>query len=396
MGSEPGVGWHWALEISRLGHEVWVLTRADNQPSIEAKLACPQALPNLHFVYCDQPAWSRRWNKPRGYLDYLLWQWRAYQLAKALQGRIQFDLVHHITYASVRLPVFMGNLGIPFIFGPAGGGESARWRLRVGYSFRGWILDGIRDLSNSLVRFDPLLQRTYRQAEKIYVTSEQTLALLPKRIRGKSFVQLAIGIDKSRTSASHGSSKQPNENRPGFRVIFVGRFLHWKGMNLGLAAFANIVFEIPKARLTMVGSGPDESRWRRLADKLGISKNIDWVRWVPQTELASIYASHDVLLFPSFHDSGGMVVLEAMMHGLPVICLDLGGPGMMVNNRCGFVISTAGQSKAQVSTALTEALSRCAKDPALLRKLGAKAIGRAQEFTWAHQVDNLYANLGRS
>ena len=51
-GSESGVGWHWMLELARLGHDVWMLTRANNQPAIQR--AWPN-LPNVRFIYYDLP-----------------------------------------------------------------------------------------------------------------------------------------------------------------------------------------------------------------------------------------------------------------------------------------------------------------------------------------------------
>ena len=53
-GSEPGVGWSWAVELSRLGHQVWVLTRTDNRTAIERKPGL-----NLNFIYYDLPRWMQ-------------------------------------------------------------------------------------------------------------------------------------------------------------------------------------------------------------------------------------------------------------------------------------------------------------------------------------------------
>ena len=61
-GSEAGVGWHWAVELSRLRHEVWVITRANNRTAIDAELA-HNPHPNLHFIYYDLPDWAKSWKK---------------------------------------------------------------------------------------------------------------------------------------------------------------------------------------------------------------------------------------------------------------------------------------------------------------------------------------------
>ena len=82
-GSEPGIGWHWVLEVTRLGHDVWVLTRANNRETIER--ASP-GLPNLHIVYHDPPAWVARLKKKGPFLQlyYAWWQWSAYRRARQL------------------------------------------------------------------------------------------------------------------------------------------------------------------------------------------------------------------------------------------------------------------------------------------------------------------------
>jgi glycosyltransferase involved in cell wall biosynthesis len=392
-GSEPGVGWNWALEIARLGYEVWVLTRANNRPTIEAELAKSHPIPNLNFIFYDLPLWARSWKKGRRgiHLYYMLWQWGAYLLAKKVHLAERFDQVHHITFVSIRQPSFMGNLGIPFIFGPVAGGERTPWRLRMKYGWRGWIRDGLRDLANLLVKVDPLARRNFKQAERIYVTSAQTLSLLPRKYRHKAIVQLAIGFNPSEMLGSPEKRPPDPLNKGHFRVLFVGNLLYLKGMHLGIPAFARLLRERPDARLTLVGKGQDEERWRTLAEKLGVGNRIDWVPWLDRGELPAIYASHNVLLFPSLHDSGGMVVLEAMAHGLPVVCLDLGGPGQTVEETCGFKVKIDGLNEEYVIRALADGLVKLAKDPILLRHLSEGAVHRVKEFRWSTTVGRMYS-----
>jgi len=391
-GSEPGVGWHWALEIARMDHEVWVLTRANNRSPIEAELSRLPTMPNLHFLYYDLPARARWWKRgQRGvHLYYFLWQWGAYRLAKRIHSIERFDRVHHVTFVSARQPSFMGNLGIPFVFGPVAGGERAPWHLRAGYGLQGWLADGVRDLANFQVKIDPLVRRTFKQAERIYVTSEQTLSLLPRRYRTKASVQLAIGIDATDMPFSSGRLPASCADRGGFSLLYVGRLLYLKGMHLGLPAFAHLLEKQPDARLTIVGDGPDKWRWQGLANKLGVAERINWIPWRDRKELSALYAYHDAFLFPSLHDSGGMVVLEAMAHGLPVVCLDLGGPSVMVDETCGRVIETKGKHQSVVIASLADALVKLAESHAYRFKLGMGAIQRSQLFTWSATVDKVY------
>ncbi|OAD18722.1 glycosyl transferase, group 1 family protein [Candidatus Thiomargarita nelsonii] len=391
-GSEPGVGWHWAIEIAKIGHEVWVLTHTENKVAIEAVLEKLPALSGkLHFIYYHVTSWLGWWRRDqRGiYPYYVLWQWGAYRFIKKIQGREQFDLVHHITYGGVRVPSFMGGLGIPFIFGPVGGGERAPWRLRFGYSLRGWFIDALRDMSNAWIKISPLMRLTFRQAKMIYVRSSHTRQLIPKKFRSKTQLYLGIGL----TALDQLETVQKHNNSNYFQVLYAGRFLHWKGMHLGLPAFARLLKIMPEARMTLVGNGPDEKRWHWQADKLGLNEHIDWLGQVSQSELFNLYSQHDVLLFPSLRDSAGMVVLEAMRYGLPVICLDLGGPGMMVDASCGRVIATQNATEQIVIQKLGEALIELAQDATVRDQLAQQAQAKAQTYTWENVVRQLYQGI---
>lgn len=386
-GSEPGVGWHWALELSKLGHEVWVLTRANNKKVIKKEFEKNQQPSNLHFLYYDLPPWSYRWKKGNHgiHLYYLLWQWGAYKVAKKIHNKEQFNLVHHVTFVSVRQPSFMGNLGIPFIFGPVAGGEKAPWRLRFHYGMRGFLIDAIRDIMNLCVKFDPLMWRTFSQAQKIYATSEQTKQLIPTHFHQKTKLQLAIGLDRKEIS-----KQAQKTNHPDLKILFVGQFLYLKGMGLGIQAFAQFVQQFPGARLTMVGDGPDCNIWQQLTKKLNIANQVDWIPWVNRKELTEIYRRHDIFLFPSLHDSGGMVVLEAMAQGLAVICLKLGGPDLIVNDSCGLKVATVNRTEKEIIGDLSTALLKCSNNPTFLHFLKYGALKQADNFNWHRMVSSIY------
>jgi glycosyltransferase involved in cell wall biosynthesis len=382
-GSEPGVGWHWVLELNRLGHDVWVLTRANNQDAIQR--ASPN-LPHVRFIYYDLPQWLATLKKKAPILQfyYLLWQWGAYRAARELHRQEQFDLVQHLTFGVFRHPSFMGRLGIPFIFGPVGGGERVPFRLRMDYGVKGYVVDAARDLANVVARWNPWLHETLGAAHVILAKTPHTGMALPRQYHHKVRHALEIGV--SATAAS----PQPVPHDGGIKFLFVGRFLYWKGMQYGLRALARLLYDVPNARLTMVGGGPEGPRWRRLCETLGIAHAVEWNGWMQQSELASVYRSHDVLLFPSLHDSSGGVVLDAMSHGLPVVCFDLGGPGVLVTGNSGIAVTTAGRDRQQLVAALSEAMKVLAEQPDTLRAMQLGALARARELTWATVVSQVY------
>ena len=390
-GSEPGVGWHWSVELARIGHQVWVITRANNQPLIEQALKSTP-MPNLHFIYYDLPAWARWWKKARGgvYIYYLLWQWGAYRVAKSLTQQVKFDWVHHITFGVFRQPSFMAFLGIPFIFGPLGGGERVSYSLRKSFPLRGYVLDLMRDLSNWLSSIDPLNRAVYRNSTLILCKTHQTQSCIPKKYRDKCRLYLEIGIEPASTNSQNFHEESGVH---GLRILYVGRLIYWKGLHLGLKACAQLHQKQPQARLTAIGSGPEQNWLHSLAERLDLSEAIDWIPWMEQEKVLQAYSSHDIFLFPSLHDSSGNVILEALSQGLPVVCLDLGGPGMMVNESCGRVVKTKGLSETAIIQGLSDALQELAANLELRIQLSRGALMRSREYRWDQIVTDLYSDL---
>lgn len=385
------MGWHWALEIARLGHEVWVLTRANNRGPIEAALIRMPAIPNLHFLYYDLPSWARWWKKgARGlYPYYIFWQWGACRLAKREHARTGFEYVHHITFGSIRLPSFMGVLGVPFVFGPVGGGERAPWRLRRGYPLRGWVNDAVRDLGNILISWDPLMRHTLSTASLVLTKTPDSRALIPQTLQRNVRDQLEVGV-----CVPYPHRAKPGPTSP--RMLYVGRFIYFKGMHLGLSAFARCRQAGLNATLTMVGAGPDEGRWRRQAADLGLQGSVRWLPWQDSDALQQIYPAHDLFLFPSLHDSSGNAILEAMAHGLPVVCLDLGGPAVLVNDNCGRAVPARGLSSSQVVAQLAGALIELSVNPSTYVCCSKYALVRAHSFNWAAPVSSVYDDLSKA
>lgn len=399
IGSEPGVGWHWAVEIAALGHQVVTLTEIEYRDAIEAAIAAGGLPPTLSFEFF-MPGWLDRLRNlglRLGYQSFtlhvvhLLWQIAAYRHVVRTQiGGGGIELVQHLTYSGIRHPTLMSRLGVPLVLGPVGGGERAPRALRRGLGWYGRAMDSLRDVHTWLIRFDPITRRACADALVIYVKTAQSRDALPQRFHSKIAVQMEIGIDE--VSPLPKPERQPGQP---FRLLYAGRYVYWKGMHLGLRAFAEVRRRGGNARLTMLGAGPEERAWRKLARDLGIEPAVDWIERVEHGRMREIYRSHDALLFPSLHDSSGNAVLEALSYGLPVICLDLGGPGEIVDHRCGRVIATAGRSGSACVQALAAAIEQLTRSPALCDRLGEGARARAADFLWPARVGRVYADIGR-
>jgi glycosyltransferase involved in cell wall biosynthesis len=119
--------------------------------------------------------------------------------------------------------------------------------------------------------------------------------------------------------------------------LYVGRLHVLKGVQFLLSALADA--RLNDAKLTVVGSGPDEKRLKKQAYEIGIGSRVTWIGQCRREELPSFYASHDVVVAPSMYESGGLVAIEAMEQGIPCIVIDVGGHAVSVSADCGIKIA---------------------------------------------------------
>jgi glycosyltransferase involved in cell wall biosynthesis len=391
-GSEPGSGWNWVCQIGRF-EECWAITRINNRESIEKALNA-HPMPRVHFVYYDLPRWMRFWKKgQRGvFIYYYLWQIGAYLLAKKLFRKVRFDLVHHVTFGSYWRPSFLPLLPAPFLWGPVGGAESAPSSFHRSSSLRGTFYELARSAARYLAEFDPFVRMTARRAAAgLAVTPETALRLKALGCRDVS-LSATVALTSEDLSIL---SRTPFRNEARFRILSLGRYLHWKGFELGLRAFAEFHREHPNSEYWLIGDGPERERWERMAKTLGIENNTVFWHTLPRSQVLEKIAECDVLMHPSLHDSGGWATLEAMAAGRPVICLDLGGPALQVSEATGIKIPAI--SPPQVVADLASALKQLAGDPSRRARLGEAARAVMQEkYNWdrkGEQLAEVYARL---
>lgn len=376
-GSEPGVGWNWAKQIAKFA-EVWVITRANNREVIEEELK-KNPEPNLHFVYVDLPRWLRFWKKgQRGvHLYYYLWQFALFFKARKLAKEIKFDIAHHITFVNDWIFSGLSLLNIPFLWGPIGSHPPIPLKFLLGKGIK--VLEIIRRVVQTLFRYlDSLLLFTTMKSKKIIFISKDIVARYPFRLLSddKFFVQTANGIIKREVESY--KFKHSNNN---LKIIAVGRLIYFKGFHLAILAFSKIHSKIKaNAELLIVGMGMDKALLNNLVIKHNIQNKVRFIGNIPRMLVLKKLSESDIFLFPSF-EGGGMVVLEAMACGLPVVCLDYGGPGEVVTDECGIKVKPI--TFEQTVNDLAEALLKLARDPELRRKMGEAGRRRVMEYyTW--------------
>jgi glycosyltransferase involved in cell wall biosynthesis len=381
LGSETGVGWNMVRELAKY-HEVWVLTRENNQPAIEAELA-QDPIPELHMVYSNLPGFLRGWKK-LGWavqLHYFLWQLSAYRIARQLHCQIGFNLSHHVTYGRYCAPSFLALLPIPFVWGPVGGGESAPYSFWQDFSWQGRAYEVLRDLSRWMGELNPLVQFTARRSTIALASTPETAARLgkigAKRIEFISG-QTAISPQELTQLQTLAAAKPVSTQQP-VRFLSLGRLLHWKGFHLGLRAFAQV--SLPNAEYWVVGEGPEQRRLEALTNQLGIGDRVRFFGSLSRNKALSVLTECDVLVHPSLHDFSPTVCLEAMAAGKPVLCLELGGPAYQITEKTGCRVPA--HNPEQAVDDLSVAMARLASDVELRKQMGGAGQQRVNElYNW--------------
>lgn len=390
-GSEPGVGWNMVKTLAE-NHELWVLVSAVHRDGIEQEIT-QNPMPDVHFIYLDVPFWRGLKIEKLFAVHYYLWQFTSYKKARELSKEIQFDLGHHVTYVKYWSPSLLAFLGLPFVWGPVGGGESAPFKFYTTFVGKGRLRERIRTFVQYASHFDPFVRLTARRASAALATTEETAARM-RQLNVRVPVHIEQAIAMSEDEIERLQNIPIRENSP-FRVLSIGRLLDWKGFHFGIEAFARLQQDIPESEYWIIGDGPYEATLKQLAQTLGVADKVRFLGKLSRDEVLQSLSDCDALVHPSLHESGGTVCLEAMSAGRPVICLDLGGPAIHVTEASGFAIPA--NTPEQAIADLAKAMHQLASDSTLLKQMSDASRQRVQEvFTWdkkGERINSIYNDI---
>lgn len=160
-------------------------------------------------------------------------------------------------------------------------------------------------------------------------------------------------------------------------LLYLGRLQAWdKGLDLLLGALSRVTEHLPDARLIIAGDGPDRAEVESLACSLGLTDRVSFVGRVDGEAKWELLRRASVLAVPSRYESFGLVVLEALAVGTPVVGFELPPLKEVVTPDCGVLVTPFDVA------ALADALRATLSDPRLRARMGEMARSRAQLFSW--------------
>jgi glycosyltransferase involved in cell wall biosynthesis len=164
------------------------------------------------------------------------------------------------------------------------------------------------------------------------------------------------------------------------RFIHFGRLVFHKGTVLIIESLAKTRLPIC---LDIVGRGPELEQCRETARRLGLEDRVRFLDWyTAQEDLFDSFSQYRGVVLPSIEDANGIVIQEAMALGLPPICLDWGGPSLLIEHgRSGYLVAPT--SIDHITSGLAECMDQLAEDGALAESMSTAARATAQGWRWS-------------
>lgn len=371
---EHWLGWGWA-EVASADFRVHLITTTNARPEVERHAKDhgiePHFIPLAPWFRWSSSLFGRFGN----WMRKVIWQYKAARLAARLHAQEAFDIVHQTTFHTFRVPFTSTRLGISSVWGPIAGGEYIPTNY---YRYIGPLIlpETIRRIFNKIWLNLPPIQDSLRRVNVIFVSNHITLNFLPPYCRDRCVV---VAPNSMRPEDTTIVPRFHAGNSDKFRILYVGYCLATRGVPLVLHALSRM--KIQDYEFNIVGSGPGLKLWKGCASDLDVMDHVNFVGQVPRAEIADYYDKADVLVFPALRDSGGSALIEAMSKGLPVICLDWGGPSEVIDSQCGIKIPVSTPQRTIQDFAA--ALLLLHDHPELRIRFGMAGRKRAMEFfTW--------------
>ncbi|HEY4691097.1 MAG TPA: glycosyltransferase [Anaerolineae bacterium] len=244
------------------------------------------------------------------------------------------------------------------------------------------------DLETEIAGFaDRLIAATpaeKKQLEWLYGAEPDRIAVIPPGVDTRHFYPMPRRAARDHLGINHDD----------WRVLFVGRIERLKGIDTLIRAIALLAHECPtwveRMCVAIIGGDPSANenaemqRLKVMCEELGLNDLITFLGARDQDQLRYYYSAASFVVMPSRYESFGMVALEAMACGRPVIASEVGGLAYLVRDgETGFHVPEGDP------VALASAIARLLQDNALRERLGRQAAAWAQNYAWACVADRL-------
>jgi glycosyltransferase involved in cell wall biosynthesis len=352
-----------ARQLARLGHDVDVLTsRFNGQKSFEI----------IDGVSVYRVPIIRESIHECGFSGAFAWTFLAYLQLLRLVSKKEYDILHYFfglpTGILAILPARHQN--IPFIV-------SLRGSDVPSYDPYNKKLD----IAHRILK--PLTQTIWRKARRIVALSDSLRSTALKTSPWERIDVIGNGINSDIFLATESRSDEKT-----FKMIMVSRLIERKGIQHVIAAISRL--QDPDISLTIVGTGNYECRLRKMVEEYGLQSSISFFGYCPNEMLPSLYNNSDVFILTSLAESFGIVFLEAMASGLPIIAGRTGGVPAIVSEENGILVDPG--SVPEIMNAIIEMKNNPKKRKEMAIRNRKKAM---EQYSW-QKVAEMYQEIYRN
>ena len=161
------------------------------------------------------------------------------------------------------------------------------------------------------------------ELQRIFQIPGDKLRVIPNGVYPEEFKKTTVEPSKIRSNYCAPDEKM---------IFYVGRVVREKGLGVLLDAFLRVLGVEPRAKLVIAGKGPYQDELRHRAYQLGIYNRIFFTGYIDDNTRNALYKSTDVAVFPSLYEPFGIVALEGMAAGAPIVVADTGGMSEIVQH----------------------------------------------------------------
>jgi len=335
-----------AKNLAKNGHKVWVITNKitneiyENQSNIQ-----------INFV---KPDLEYKGGLPLGLLDNLRYSFNAFFAGLSLIKKEKIDIIHSNNFSPSLVGSFLSLftskphiMTVHDVFSLYDKDFSKKWAQQANVS----------KASSMLIPFFEKLMIHFRHGI-MHTVSDATKDDLKKLGEKKPIHVIENSVE---SFSSNSDIVDP------FQIIYVGRLVFYKNLEVILKAIPIIKQKIPKIKLVIVGDGPYKENLESLIKKLDINENVDLKGYLSTQEKFQLISQSMALVFPSLVEGFGLVILEAFSQRRPVIVSNVRPMSDIVqNNETGYVVDPHDEK------AWAECIVKILQNPDVAEKMGGK------------------------
>jgi len=377
-GSEPGVGWNWVINLSKIVN-VTVITRQNNRTSIESELQ-KNKYNNIKFLYHDIEGLTKIKKKSSILLKLYYYIW-VMSLRKYLKKQItlaDYDIIHFITFNTFTIIPPVTELGLKSVWGPIGGGILGNTESFKKLSISSYSKEVARNFFVKKLAKSFYLNKALLKFDKVLFANTDTAKLLG--LKNNIKIELETGIDKS-IIADFDTIDRSSDR---INILASGILEPRKGFHLLFDALTLVKCNY---ELNLLGDGYLKKRLKNYVLKENLT-SVNFIGKVPFDDVINFYQSSDIFVFPSLRDTSGNVVLEAMSQGLPIIAFDHHGMHDILTDECAVKIPVTNYKK--MVKDLASAIDMLANDRKIRIKMGKASIQRIKDkYLWEDKANKM-------